>query len=381
MESENKSPFDNTNLNDYQKKQIKQEIDSAAFQKKVEEELQNEERFKNYFEGFNPASVKDFITSYARKKASWFRSGDFYIQQNEAEDLQWLNAAEQHLEYIQQKKLFDAQCLWRADKITMPGIEICFDFIVWERNIMSCPCIEPISETDVELYLQYLQQNNVDSDMRFFSDWQNYDLWKAEHEDEENGNLPEWYDFHNGRTGAGNYLLLPNMRGDKEEFYEKLAREKQRPEMEAKQAEWDKTRDKRPHVKSTYDKDFMDWFVATFEDKQTQEYYKARLRYNRNSGDKEHVNANIALLLKADEPISIEAHHDWKEAIERAVERYSIKKIAEFLPYAFERYQLNISMGVAQVDNTVAYKTMRQHSVELILEGREINGEPRDLNF
>jgi len=36
-----------------------------------------------------------------------------YVRMMEANELQWMMEARQHLEVIQQKKLFDAQCLWR----------------------------------------------------------------------------------------------------------------------------------------------------------------------------------------------------------------------------------------------------------------------------
>lgn len=378
------TPEDDSSLNDYQKEEIKKTREQAGFQKQIEHELATEERFQKYFEGFNSESVKSFITSYAQKKAYWYRFGNFWIEQNEAEDLQWINEAEIHLSYIQQKKLFDAQCLWRAEKITIPEVEICFDFEMWERDVMNCPFIEPVNENEVELYVQYLSQNNVDLELGWMESWQDYHEIKEAYNDvSDTRNFPEWYDFYNGRMGTSTYMLLPDIRGEKEEFYDGLSREKEKPERDAKQKEWDRIRDKRPHLKSIYDKELLEYFVRTFDNKQTQEYFEADKRYNRVSGDEESLQEDIDFLLKADEPIAISGHHDWKEAVHKTAEQYRLKKIAEYLPAAFEQYQLNLSMGILPSNKEARqnYDTIRKIWADYILNGREINGEPRDFNF
>lgn len=381
----NENELNNDNLKDYQRKDIQDTIDQANFENKTKKELQSEERFKNYFSGFNPVSVEQFISSYASQKSLWHRFGDFYIEQNEAEELQWIEAAVEHLAMIQQKKLFDAQCLWRAEKVTFPEVQICFDFQVWERDVLSCPFIEPITEADIELYQQYLQQNNMDLETdRWMESWQDYEQIKEAYNNEDSDfNFPEWYDFHNGRTGASSYLLLPDIRGEKENFYDDLSRIEERPKIEAQQAEYDKTRDKRPHLRSVYDADFMTWFVSTFEDQDTQAYYKAYLQQSKNRDSSEQLMRDVELLSSAGELVPIEAHHDWREAIANAVARFRVKKIAEFLPAAYEQYALNQSMGILPSNEKARndYGHIRELWANRILRGRELQGEPRDFNF
>ena len=127
----------------------------------------------------------------------------------------------------------------------------------------------------------------------------------------------------------------------------------------------------------------LEYFVRTFDNKQTQEYFEADKKYNRVSGDEESLQEDIEFLLKADEPIAISGHHDWKEAVHKTAEQYRLRKIAEYLPAAFEQYELNLSMGILP-SNKVArenYDSIRKIWADYILNGREINGEPRDFNF
>ncbi|HRI21625.1 MAG TPA: hypothetical protein PLA68_11760, partial [Panacibacter sp.] len=293
-------------------------------------EIESSESMQNYFKGFQPASVQSFINNYISKKSLWVNYGEHYKRKNEAEELQWETAAFKHLEYIQQKKLFDTQCLWRAEKITLPGVEICFDFRIWEQDILNCPFIEPVSEKDIDLYAQYLLQSNVDIDeLQWFESWQDYtEIKEAYNTDNANRNFPEWYDFHNGRTGAGVLMLLPDTRGEKEKFYRHLYAESIKEERETKLAEYNATRDKRPYIRE-YEEGFMQWFVTTFESKDVQELYKSFTWGHRNDSMKERIEDNIRLLLTAEEHVPVESHYNWIEALEIAVEKFRCKKIAE----------------------------------------------------
>lgn len=384
MENENQPPKDDAHLSDSEKKRLQEVYDDNALLQKIIHELKTEERFVNFFSNYLPSSVESFIKSYAHKKMLILKYGQFWLEQRERSELQWIELAEKHLQYIQQKKLFDLQCLWRAEKIKLDGVEITRDLTMWEADIFNCPYIDPVNEADIALYDQYLRQNNVELQAPLFFDWQDYDTIKEAYQsDGESKHMPEWYEFHNGRTGSSSYMLLPDIRGKKEHEYAILAYEHERPAMEARQAEYDKTRDKRPYLQGPYDKEFMKFFMSTFETKQVQAYYKARESEYAGEDNWEMMSSNIRLLLKAGRPIPIEAHHDFKEAIERAVERYRIGQVIEFLPAAFEAYLINLAMGTFPVDPKQKEhdEQNRNFWANKILKGRELCGEPRDFNF
>ncbi|MBK8659485.1 MAG: hypothetical protein IPN22_11605 [Bacteroidetes bacterium] len=359
----------------------------AENERAVEHELRTEDRYIQFFEGYNPYSVDSFIQSYKFYKVFWKTHGERWMQQNEAEDLQWVEAATRHLHIIQQKKLFDVQCFWCVEKVQYEGIEICYDFVCWSKNVMNCPFIDPLSEDDIDLYVAYLQQDNVDlpTYWGFVDDWQDYENIIEAYKSDNNGNrnFPEWYDFYNGRRGTGIYMGLPDVRGDKEKHYDNLGREFFRKQNEQKVAEAELKRDKRPFLPSHYDKSFMRYFIDTFENKQLREYYEAYLRHHINDHKKESLQNNISLLLTSDEPIYLEPHLNWTEAIERATQRFRAKKIAEHLPTAFEQYEIQKSLGIV-ADKSPAgnhLDDIRAMHVKFILKGRELCGEPQDFNF
>lgn len=378
-ENENKSP-----LSEYQKKEINRIVEQAKTENEIENELRTDTRFVNFFQSYLPESVDSFIQSYKRKKSFLMQYGPRWIAEIENESLKWIIAAQEHLGYIQQKKLFDAQCLWRAEQITIPEVEICYDFEVWERNVLHCPFIEPITESDIDLYARYLQQENVDFSLGWFREWQDYDdIKNAYNKEDADNHFPEWYDFHINNKGGSYLLSLPDTRGEKEDFYMDITRAHNAEKNKANVDEYQRTRDKRPYLESTYDADFMRFFIKTFENKQLLEYYEA-YKTKQEVEDKEHFNSIFNQMLSEKELIPIQAHYDWREALNKAHAAYKAKKIAEHLPQAFEEYQLHLSLQIqseSALEEFERYKEFRKSRANYILNGRELNGEPRDFNF
>ena len=371
-------------LSEYQQKEVKRIMLQAISESEVEQTLRTEPRFVNFFQGYNATSVENFIRSYKWLKAFILQHGNRWLEKEEQESLKWINAAQDHLGYIQQKKLFDAQCLWRAEQLTIPEIEICFDFELWEHDVLNCPFIEPITSSDVDLYVRYLQQDNVDFGLGWFYNWQDYkDIKEAYHSENANRNFPEWYNFHINNKGGSYMLSLPDIRNEKENFYLDISRKHFQKENKAKIEEHERTRDKRPFLQSTYDANFMRFFISTFENKELLEYYNA-YRKNQEIDGNEEIENIIRELINEHEPIPIQAHSDWREAIKQAYDAFRAKKIAEHLPQAFEEYQLHLSLKIqssGDKERFNSYNETRANIVKLILKGRELNGEPLDLNF
>ena len=193
--------------------------------------------------------------------------------------------------------------------------------------------------------------------------------------------MPEWYEFHNSRTGNGSLLLLPNIRGEKEEFYMTLFRKKNAEEHKAKiAASPPQMFDQRPSISCYEEKDFM-FFVETFEDRETQ--IKMR-NYNedKKSSDNQDIEYDMLVdrMIEENEYIPIEAHYDFREALKKAHTKFQNKKIAEHLPMAHEQYLFNKKMGFL-VETKKAFREIRKIYYDGILEGRVLNGEPRNFDF
>ncbi len=379
---------DDSNLDKYTKDRVEKGIQDLLDEKELKikwrKELDQNEAVQNYFKSFNPSSVEDFVNSYISSKHLWYKFGDMYKEIMDSNQSQWIELAHEHLQIILQKKLFDLQCLWRAEQIKLEGVEICFDFDVWENDIFNCPFLEPISKSDIVLYQEYLAKG----DLEFFrfsigDGWQDYDQIKeAYHGDNSDFETPPWYEFHNLRTGNTKLLLLPDIRGDKESFYSNLYF-KNRELQKSKQEEQPTTilsHDTRPRL-SMYDREIAPFFVKTFESKEIQNKYNYYTEANSDDRD-DFLEETFRDMLDAKESIPIKAHYDFKQAIRLAYNDYKCNKIIEHLPLALEQYQFNIKMGFfIQGEQKSFYRELRKTIYEQLLDGKTLNGEERSLDF
>jgi hypothetical protein len=363
------------------------------FRKKAQEEINNNPDIQDYFKQFNPESVNSFVDLYLTYKTGWHDWGKFYLEQKEKSDLQWVEQAHKHLGIIQQKKLFDLQCLWRAEQITIPGVELIFDLLIWEGDIFNCPLIDPITQEEVEWYQEYLETEMIhldDEPSNVFLNWQSYEEIKIAYDSPEEAgiNFPMWYDFHNRRKGTELYIELPDIRGEKEQHYRQLALSLEpdrakgyREVMQAFKADPHEhiiDKEGRRHLNYYLD---AEEFVDLFEDKLTQEYFEAYTWFNENRQEEEDLQEMIVMLLASGEQLPIEANEDWREALKETAMRYRIRRVAEAMPEAFEQYRLNITMGIAFPAREHNMMHVRDTIVKDILTGRRLCGEPEDLNF
>ena len=362
--------------------------DYLELSKRWAKELMENPIVQEYCKPYRSSSLEHFCKVYADTKSYGLQWGEMYERLNEEKENEWIDAGYDHLTVIQQKKLFDAQCLWRGDQLEVKEIEVSFDFIAWEKDVLNCPFIEPITEQEVEWYRQYLSQNNVDLSLGWMSDWQDYDEIKEAYATSNgNRNVPEWYEFHNGKTGFGILFILPDIRGEREKFYQDLGREAYKKENPAP-----------PYVRNPeLDKPFMDYNLKTMhvevaqhiEDKHTFTLMKEYLKGTEHLRTAEHerLEEDLRYLAKIkDELIPIESHYDYREALSRAVESYKCRKIAEHLYSAFQKYNMMRKMGFElgtekEKNQFKSYKDLGKTSKQFILKGREVNGEPKDFNF
>lgn len=346
-------------------------------------EIKESKAIQAFFEQYNSSSVNSFIKSYVLQKYQAFKFADLYASELERQETLWIYQAEKHLEVILQKKLFDLQCAWRAEQIELEGVEICFDFTVFEHDIFNCTIIDEITQEEIELYSDFLKSGNAS---RYDDgEWQDYLAYKEEYiSDTDESSIPEWYEYHNLKTGKGSLLLLPDIRGEKEEFYIDLFREESRKEYEKEQAENPTVYDKRPYL-SSYEDDILNLFYTSFENREFRKLWKNYRLYSKRSEDgmNEHLEEMLREMGKATENIPIEGHYDYAQAIELAYNKYFFGKIAECLPIAHQQYlfnkQMNLSPTKERYDDF--YPDLRKKYCENILKGRELNGEPRNLDF
>ena len=229
-------------------------------------ELQTNPAYQPYFAGYTPDSVEAFIEQYAQRKARYVFDGPRRSKYFEAESTEVQERAQARLWDIQQKKLFDLQCKWRAGLFQHPAIHVTDQFDYWGRHPDRCPFLPPITPDEVALYQDYLADPDCrEGDwtrQRHSPDWQGYmnlratyyedelallppdsHVFDEDEDDEEDADdydeddeddddwgeeeddqpaYPAWYRFYDQHHGTGHLRHLPNLRGMRQQYYQDL---------------------------------------------------------------------------------------------------------------------------------------------------------------
>ncbi len=348
-------------------------------------ELDENEAINPFFEPYKDGAKKNFLDHYINVKYLFHKHGDTYQKINESRREQWINEAHKQLEAILQKKLFDMQCLWRAEQISIAAIKICYDFEMWEKDVFNCPFLDLITEEEVEMYRDFLVQDNLEVTDLEFDRWQSYDEIKEGNRNvEESYLIPEWYEYHNSRTGKGVLLLMGNLRGEKEDFYMNVVDDKER-KVKPDQIEYKETLPFFNYMAN----DVIQFFVTTFEDQSTQKnYFEYSKLYLGGDRDAMHYYELLGELNLLHDKVAVPSHYDFRQALEKGYHRHYLNKIAEHLPIAYEQYLFTKKMGLSidsdynkiDAEDNIMIK-VRDFYIKKILKGREVNGEEPNFNF
>ena len=196
-----------------------------------------------------------FLERYAGERASALVDGQNYFDIARREEARLVQEATERLWEIQQRKLFELQCRWRAEEVRLPArhVELSQDFETWGARIERCSLVTPISAAEVDDYLAYLLSDactDAHDDFARPRDWQDYNrcrrylLLQAEGQnprqvqrDAVNNpgegmsglaamlddfflSYPAWYAHCDAQAGPPNLVLyLPDHRGEKEAYY------------------------------------------------------------------------------------------------------------------------------------------------------------------
>lgn len=197
------------------------------------EELNADEAFTQYLSGFRANSIEAFKKSFAEFKAEFELKKDQVFFRKRLFDEHFFEIAKDAIYAIQQKKLFDAQCKWRAGLLEIPEITISYEFAYWGENIKRCPFITPINESEIKILADFLLSNNNTESLFTNQRWQDYDAYKQDALLNEGDStiLPSWYQFYDEQLGNENLLLLPDIKTKQEQQYIELGKKENRPDL------------------------------------------------------------------------------------------------------------------------------------------------------
>ena len=81
------------------------------------QEIETNNDIQEFLLQYKPDSVKSFLDSYYNARCQWLDHGPYYLEKYDEQDIRWISLASRYLPVILQKKLFDVQCLWRAEQL------------------------------------------------------------------------------------------------------------------------------------------------------------------------------------------------------------------------------------------------------------------------
>lgn len=352
------------------------------------EEIKNSETAREYFSNYRPDSIENFIKSYASRKVHLLQCYEYYsgiYHEKENSELDYYKKAEEILEVILQKKLFNLQLQWRAGQLVIDEIEIAYDFQFWEKHILACPFIPTINTKELEMMKEFLlsfyEDDGIDN---FYTRWQDYDEITQKDEYGDLDNLPDWYDFYDSRMGTRMLLLLPNLKGAKEDFYLGISR---KPVEEARPSE--NSPEPLPYLNGYGDSifDFSKHFEKDKYFSALFKYYKYYEEKDRQSPNADELKEAVKFLQTADRPIYLKSHLTWDKAILSAAKEYRNTRIVEALDFAYDEYLMMKELGLYKDKSPEEIKKEHDNDFivklyhEKILEGRVLNGEPGDFNY
>lgn len=360
--------------------------DHDAVEKEILEDLNNNSRYKKFYDRYNSSSVESFKTHYAGKKAFAILYGEMYEGIENGMMLRYKEMAEDHIWRIQQRKLFDLQCRWRAEEIKIKEITLAVDFKVWEAKIEECTFITPISQDEFDLYMEYVRESDFEDVMdEIVESWQEYDDFKEQYLNNEADSFwflkPTWYEFYEHHTGLSSLYYLDDVRGKKEKYYCVLSREhNMKMYEEANKNKPKPEEDNRPKL-DYLDNDTVELFMNEYEEAKMINKIRAFER-EMNHVDDEELRVAIETLQHAEVYTPINYNDDWREGIIKAAGEYEKEKLIEALPKAYNNYLFRINNGLGfGVNNKNRNQYLRDINTELILSGRRLSGEPEDFNF
>jgi len=353
------------------------------------EEIKNSETASAYLANYSPLSIESFIKTYADRKVHLLEYYEYYSRlyhEKEESELHYYKQAEEMLQLILQKKLFNMQLRWRAGQLEIDEIDVAYGFQFWEKHISAATFIPPITIDELEMMKEYLMRfDKDDEDEALFMEWQDYDSITELNEYGDMDNMPDWYQFYDSRMGTGMLLLLPNLKGAKEDFYLDISRKA----TEQANPPANSTTTPLPYIHA-YGADILNFSKHFEKDKYFStlfKYYNYTEEKNHQSPNSEELNATVDFLLSADRPIYLKSHLTWDQALLVAAKDYRNTKVAEAIDFAYEEYLMMRDLGLYKDKSPEEIKKeynkdyIIQIYREKILLGRTKNNEPGDFNY
>jgi hypothetical protein len=363
------------------------------FVTKYKEELQEQEeifnnfltdlntnpKYQDYFSKYHPDSVIRFKEEFARYKTLSLALESYFRKKEEKLVHRYLDIAYRLLWEIQNFKLLQLESKWRNKQLNIEGFKYTYQFTHWHRHIEECPFLDPITQQEVDTYLQYLQQEDVDGSDLFSPEYMNNlkVFEKIRRDIIDDRPLPGYIKFMLNLYGK-DMFMIEDFRGNKEKRYTDAVNEERRKKHIETTSSPDY--DARPCIFFSDNTQFNE-AINKFGTNEMLDYKKAHDELMHANSGWGYFEESIALLQEAGEDYPIDFHEDWHWAIINAAENYKKANVIRAIKVAYKEYVFRLNNGIA-FSKHEGYRLceennewFKKHSLKNIKKGMELLGE------
>lgn len=372
---------------DRQKREHERALIWGPLQEKFKEEALQDEFMQIPTKQYRSTSLRILAGHIAECKVKAAIYGPELVEKYDLQRVQHVEFASKVLEFLLQKKLFNMQLLWRANRLQIPEIKISYDFESYGDHITNCPFLGEITDKEVEVLRQFMRSFNFEMDeygMGLSYEGQRYkDLMELDNNGDRQ-NMPEFYEFYDGLMGTFYLLDLPDERGLLEKKYILARATTYRKEQQEKQRKEIESPTPKPAYKPSfypYNTELTDRIFSETESPEFMEYKRLFERKDPRRFDEFEIRMRVGVLESiSDAEIKLPSYLSWDEALRKAAQSYQVEKAAEVLDLAVEQYRMKADLGLFDtkaIDEDLARSFYRAG----ILQGRAALGEPENFDF
>lgn len=383
----------------YYEKKLEEAKEQAAFEAQVKHQLKTEERFVKYFSQFDPDSVESFIENYAAQKYKWHNLVKYYWHFTENKQSKWYKLAIKALNQIAVKKVYNQMCCWLKGQVKYDYIQISDDWYYWLKNPLLFKDMAPISQKEIDAYIQYVESLPLEFDYYPRSSLDFYtpmfmelttemedDLSQKEETIEDDDGEEEKYDkwcrhydkifaledIHEGTTA----------RLKKEDYYLSCIRAQERknepPVVETPYVQ-------KPYLDYEKSKELIERYLKEYETYDNKLAFEGWSWYQEVWASDESIDKVITGLKDAKEYVPVAANDDWRNGLSNAYSLFFRQKLIDALPAVYEEYCLLSTHNLGFEDWGYPLKeasfTYIKYKKRGILEARKLLNEPENFDF
>ena len=344
----------------------------------IVKELKANRKVNEWLKKFKHGDPERFLEAYAKAKIKMINDPeDFSIKERYRTDGHKL--AEDALNALLGKKLFDLEVLWRAKEIEIEEVKLCVEMMNWNWDVYNCPFIPDITEEELQILSDYLNRpdfRKYDIDGRnhwFFDDIR-------ERKEEDWRDAQKWFNYYDSKIKEKVSLDKPDFRKEKEDYYfnvyDNNLKEKKK-EAEAK------TKATKSHKDVDYKERFKILEIIA-KDFGNTDYYKFlanRRKYKLGQHGYDTQYPVNYLKFFYNEEIPMQPNESWVQSIKQAYEGHMAKVAIAHLPEVVSMYRFKRENNMLDSKASKSFDDLVEKNKEYILKARKFLGEPENLEI